>query len=212
MRQRTGTWICPATKRRPTAYDQTCSPAASPASSAGSALARSGNFLRTQYWIWPLVAAVILVFVGVFVRLQMEGAMKTQIAGNLKAILNANTEALRAWAATMKSRAEAVAEDSRVCRPRGRARAAGQSSRAPPRRRCWPPPSLPSSGRSCSRTWSTTASPATWCSTQTSSWSPPRARKLIGMRSPPGYAEQLRPCLEGQTLSRRRSPAWRCSG
>src|ERR1017187_3190980 len=48
-----------------------------------SALARSRSFLRTQYWIWPLIAAVILVFVGVFVRLQMEGAMKPQIAGNL---------------------------------------------------------------------------------------------------------------------------------
>jgi hypothetical protein len=88
---------------------------ASKASSMGSsALARSRIFLRTQYWIWPLVAAVILVFVGVFVRLQMEGAMKTQIAGNLKTILNANTEALRAWAATEKSRAEAISEDVRV--------------------------------------------------------------------------------------------------
>src|ERR1017187_8673627 len=89
-------------------------PASSPASSVGSALARSRVFLRTQYWIWPLVAAVILVFVGVFVRRQLEGAMKTQIAGNLKTILNANTEALRAWAATEKSRVESISEDVRV--------------------------------------------------------------------------------------------------
>src|ERR1019366_8511515 len=79
-----------------------------------SALARSRSFLRAQDWIWPLIAAVILVFVGVFVRLQMEGAMKTQIAGNLKTILNANTESLRAWAATEKSRVEAISEDVRV--------------------------------------------------------------------------------------------------
>ncbi len=59
-------------------------PAAAPSASAGSALARSRNFLRTQYWIWPLVAALILVFVGVFVRRQMEAAMKALIAGNLR--------------------------------------------------------------------------------------------------------------------------------
>ena len=92
-------------------------PAASGSSSGPggtSALARSRSFLRTQYWIWPLVAAVVLVFVGVFVRVRMEAAMKALIAGNLQTILNANTEALREWAGTVKSRAEAVAEDARV--------------------------------------------------------------------------------------------------
>jgi len=41
----------------------------------------------------------------------MESAIKTQISGNLKTILAANTEALRAWVATMKSQAELLAED-----------------------------------------------------------------------------------------------------
>ena len=44
--------------------------------SVGSALGRSRVFVRTQYWIWPLVAAGILGFVAVVVRQQMEGAMK----------------------------------------------------------------------------------------------------------------------------------------
>src|SRR5512136_2731714 len=73
-------------------------PALPPPSGASSVLARSRSFLRTQLWIWPLVAAVILVFVGVYVRRHMEGAMKAQIASNLQTILNANAEALRAWA------------------------------------------------------------------------------------------------------------------
>ena len=88
--------------------------ASPPAVGTSSVLARSRSFLRTQLWIWPLVAAVILVFVGVYVRRHMEGAMKAQIASNLQTILNANTEALRAWATTVKSRAEAVSEDVRV--------------------------------------------------------------------------------------------------
>lgn len=93
---------------KPAATDSTHAPGGS------SALTRSRSFLRTQYWIWPLVAAVILVFVGIFVRLRMEGAMKAQIASNLRTILNANTEALRAWAASKKSQVESISEDARV--------------------------------------------------------------------------------------------------
>jgi eukaryotic-like serine/threonine-protein kinase len=97
-------------------HKQPANKPAAPAShsSTGRAMARSRSFLRTQYWVWPLIAAVILGFVGVFVRLRMEGAMKEQIADNLKTILNANAEALRAWAATVKSQAESVAEDRQV--------------------------------------------------------------------------------------------------
>ena len=65
-------------------------------SRSASYLARTQGFLRTQLWIWPLVAAVLLAFVAVTLRLKMEGAMKQQITSNLQVILNANAEALRA--------------------------------------------------------------------------------------------------------------------
>jgi hypothetical protein len=77
-------------------------------------LLRTQGFMRRQLWIWPLLAAIILGFVGVWVRNRMEAAIKTQISGNLTTILNANTEALRAWVATMKSEAELFAGDDRV--------------------------------------------------------------------------------------------------
>jgi len=174
-------------------------PASSPASSVGSALARSRVFLRSQYWIWPLVAAVILVFVGMFVRRQMEGAMKTQIVGNLKTILHANVEALRAWATTVQSRAGAVAEDARVreliaglvqrTAQQGTSQAAllAAPQLAPLRSLLQPEldrygfngyvvitPDLVvvASGR----------------------------EQLIGMQSPSGYEEHLRPCLQGQAI------------
>jgi len=82
--------------------------------SIGSILSRTQGILRRQLWIWPLLAAVILAFVGVWVRGRMEGAMKAQLAGTLRTILAANTEALRAWATTVKSQAELAAEDERV--------------------------------------------------------------------------------------------------
>jgi eukaryotic-like serine/threonine-protein kinase len=80
--------------------------------------ARSGSatqtFLRRQLWIWPLIAAAMLLFVGVWVRRSMEQAIRVEIAGNLRTIRDANAEALRAWAASMKSKAELLAGDEQV--------------------------------------------------------------------------------------------------
>lgn len=81
---------------------------------AATAASRTQSFLRRQLWAWPLMAAAVLAFVGVWVRARMEGAMRTEIAANLKTIRNANVEALRAWAAAMKSHAELLAEDEQV--------------------------------------------------------------------------------------------------
>ena len=89
-------------------------PSSSRSASIGSILSRTQGFMRRYLWLWPLIAAVILAFVGWWVRGRMEGAMKSQIASNLQTILAANTEALRAWSATMKSQAELFADDHRV--------------------------------------------------------------------------------------------------
>lgn len=83
-------------------------------SRSASFLARTQGFVRTQLWIWPLVAAVLLGFVGFSLRLKMEGAMKQQIADNLQVILNANAEALHSWSSTVKSDAEILADDEQV--------------------------------------------------------------------------------------------------
>ena len=78
------------------------------------ALTRTRGFLRTQLWVWPLVAAACLAFIGVWLRVKMEGTTKQQIAGTLQTILNANAAALGAWAGAVKSDAENLAGDSRV--------------------------------------------------------------------------------------------------
>jgi tRNA A-37 threonylcarbamoyl transferase component Bud32 len=89
-------------------------PSHSRTSSVASVLMLTRWFLRTQLWVWPLVAALILVFIGGWLRVKMEGATKQQIADTLQTILNANTEALRSWSVAMKSEAEDIAEDNRV--------------------------------------------------------------------------------------------------
>ena len=174
-------------------------PDSRPATSSSGVLARSRSFLRTQYWIWPLVAAVILVFVGVFVRRQMEGAMKAQIAGNLQTILNANTEALRAWAATVKSRAEAVAEDARVADlvagivqragQQGNSQAALLAAPQLAQLRTLLQPELEHYGF----TGYVVLDPDFVVVAAAS-------EEVIGLKSPPGYAERLRRCLEGEIM------------
>ena len=162
-------------------------------------LARSRSFLRTQYWIWPLVAAAILVLVGVFVRRQMEGAMKAQIASHLKTILDANTEALRAWAATEKSRAEVISEDARVAdlvagilqraREQGISKAALLAAPQLAQLRALLQPEMEHYGFSgyvvLDPDFVVVAA---------------ANEEAIGLKSPPGYAERLERCLAGEIM------------
>ncbi len=89
-------------------------PAHSRTSSIASVLLFTRGFFRTQLWVWPLVAALILTMIGVWLRVKMEGATKQQLADMLQIILNANTEALHSWSGAMKAEAENIAEDDRV--------------------------------------------------------------------------------------------------
>lgn len=67
-------------------------PSSSRTSSVATALSRTGGFLRTQLWIWPRMAALVLGFVGLWLRVKMEGAMQQQIRDNLQTILHASGE------------------------------------------------------------------------------------------------------------------------
>lgn len=181
-------------------------PSHSRSSSVASVLTRTQGFLRTQLWVWPLVAALVLVFLGVWLRVKMEGATKQQIADTLQTILNANTEALRAWSVTMKSEAEDIADDDRV-----RELAAGLIRQAKS---------------------ATQVQAALLISPQLSALrahlSPMLVRRgfdgflvldtnflvvasmrdqLVGMQRPPGNAEQMTPCLAGKSLVTRPFPS-----
>jgi eukaryotic-like serine/threonine-protein kinase len=96
-----------------------------------SILTQTQGFMRRQLWIWPLLAAVLLAFVAIWVRGRMEAAIKAQISGNLKTILAANAEALRAWVATMKSQAEVFAGDDRLRQWTAELAAIAQQSESP---------------------------------------------------------------------------------
>ncbi|MDD5141605.1 MAG: serine/threonine protein kinase [Verrucomicrobiales bacterium] len=168
-------------------------------SRTASYLARTRGFLRTQLWVWPLVAAVLLAFVGVSLRLKMEAAMKQQIAGNLQVILNANAEALRAWATTVKSDAEILADDEHL-----RDLVAGLLQKTEPgtpiQSRLLAAPEL-AALRAQINPWLdhrgfngfVVLDPS--CLVIAS-----RRDQLVGMTAPPGYVEQFSNCLASHTI------------
>ena len=74
----------------------------------------TGEFLRRQLWVWPIIAAVVLGIIGWFVRGYVESALKESLAENLQTILKADVAALKIWLADQKHYSEAVVRDDKV--------------------------------------------------------------------------------------------------
>jgi hypothetical protein len=168
-------------------------------SRSSSYLARTQGFLRTQLWVWPLVAAVVLAFVAVTLRLKVEGALKQQIASNLQVILNANAEALRAWSVTVKSDAENLADDEPLINL-VTALLQKTAPGTPVASQLLAAPELAALRAELNpwldrRGYSGFVVLDTNCLVIAS-----RRDQLVGMVSPPGYADQLSNCLAGQTI------------
>jgi eukaryotic-like serine/threonine-protein kinase len=166
------------------------------ATRAATAVSRTHRFLRRRLWIWPLIAAAVLTFVAIWVRAKMEGAIRTEIAANLKTIRDANTEALRAWAKTMKAQAELLAEDDRLrtlieaLLKRAAQQDASQAvlTAAPESAGLRIHLKPAEEGRGF----------AGYAVLDTNLAVIAAGRdEFVGTRSPPGYAEQLAPCLAG---------------
>lgn len=69
---------------------------------------------RRAVWAWLLLAAAVLVFVGLWMRSKMEVAVKENSSSALQIILQANVEALRSWAGAVKADAALLAADAEV--------------------------------------------------------------------------------------------------
>ena len=66
------------------------------ASAFGSVLA-SRLFLRKQIWIWPLLAGVVLIGIGWWVRGKVESAVKQSLNVSLSTLLDSEVQAMRLW-------------------------------------------------------------------------------------------------------------------
>lgn len=162
----------------------------------GRLFSRTPRFFQRQLWVWPLIAAGILLFAGVWVRGRIEGAMRTQIAANLNTIVDANAEALREWAATVKTQVELLAEEGRLVELTGsllrRIGSAGTSPaavvQAPEQRQLHAllEPALEARGFAGFVLLDTNLVVVAGANDQ---W--------VGVKSPPSAAAQLQVCLEG---------------
>ncbi len=86
--------------------------------STGKALARfimrAPLVLSRHLWVWPLMGAVILSLVGIWVRNRVEGTTKSELASRLQTLLNADVAALRLWFTEQQLDAKSFASDVRI--------------------------------------------------------------------------------------------------
>lgn len=70
--------------------------------------------LKKQLWIWPIVALLLLVFLGTWVRHEIERPVREQLRSELTTILNADVAAMRLWLDHQRENAESHAADKGV--------------------------------------------------------------------------------------------------
>ena len=92
------------------APDRELHPAVPASGPAGNSFSGTRLFLRTQLWVWPVLAAVLLLTIGLWVRHSVEQSQKTDLAEELTSILNADVEALEMWMKSQRSNATAAAD------------------------------------------------------------------------------------------------------
>ena len=77
-------------------------------------ITRAPVLLSKHLWIWPLLGALALAAVGMWVRDRVEGATRAELASRLQTLLNADIAALRLWFSERQSDARSFAADVRI--------------------------------------------------------------------------------------------------
>ena len=77
-------------------------------------ITRAPLVLSRHLWVWPLVGAVLISLVGLWVRNRIEGATKAELASRLQTLLKADVAALHLWFTEQKYDAKSFASDLRV--------------------------------------------------------------------------------------------------
>lgn len=70
--------------------------------------------LGRRLWIWPILAAIVLLGVGLYLRSMLEENLQSSVRTSLETILNADVAALRTWLESQEAQAEVAASDAQV--------------------------------------------------------------------------------------------------
>jgi eukaryotic-like serine/threonine-protein kinase len=77
--------------------------------SVGRTISRTGIFLKRQIWIWPILAVILLSFIGLGVRHAIETTIKDGLQSQLQTLLDIDTAMLEKWFHAQRSNAESLA-------------------------------------------------------------------------------------------------------
>lgn len=77
-------------------------------------LTRAPTALSQRLWIWPLIGAVVLTLVGLWVHGQVERTTRAELQSRLQTLLQAHVATVRLWFAEQESDAVGFAADTRV--------------------------------------------------------------------------------------------------
>jgi tRNA A-37 threonylcarbamoyl transferase component Bud32 len=80
----------------------------------GRSMSRTGVLLKTQTWIFPLLAIVVLACIGYFVRSAIERTMKNSLQSQLETLLSVETAMLKTWFKVQEANAQSQANDLQV--------------------------------------------------------------------------------------------------
>ena len=82
--------------------------------SIGTAVSRTGVFLRKQIWIWPIVATLLLGTIGFFVSRAISNTMRANMQSQLESLLSVESEMLHNWIRTNIANATATANNQAI--------------------------------------------------------------------------------------------------
>jgi len=74
---------------------------------------RTPAVLSKQLWVWPLLGALVIGFVGFWVRSRLEATTRAELATRLETVLRADITALRLWLTEREYDAKSFASDAR---------------------------------------------------------------------------------------------------
>src|SRR5260370_23076772 len=74
------------------------------------------DFFKRQLWVWPLIAAALLVVIGYWARAKVDEAIQVKLAAELETILNAEVAGLESWLVEQKKNVASAARSNDVQR------------------------------------------------------------------------------------------------
>lgn len=83
-------------------------------SNLGASFSRTQTLLRTQLWIWPIIAVVFLSVVGFAAQSAIESTMKASLRSELETLLSVEVATLTTWYEVQAKNAETLANHVRT--------------------------------------------------------------------------------------------------